>query len=107
MSYDITVSYGECAACGHAPSSFEWDPTYNLAPMWAEAGLRMRDLNGKTAAEAALVVRAALILLAADPERFRALDPPNGWGSYDTMLPHMRDFLAALERDAHAKVAVT
>jgi hypothetical protein len=28
--------------------------------------------------------------LEADPQRFRAMDPPNGWGSYDTLLPVLR-----------------
>lgn len=107
MSYDITVSYDECIACGHAAASFEWDPTYNLAPMWDAAGLRMRDLHGMSALEAAPVVRRALETLEADPARFRALDPPNRWGSYDTMLPYLRDFLQALERDVRGKVTVT
>jgi hypothetical protein len=29
--------------------------------------------------------------LEADPRKYRAMDPPNGWGSYDSLLPVLRE----------------
>jgi hypothetical protein len=60
--------------------------TYNLTPMWREAGVfeeSSSDLDGMLAAD--LGVRAAQGLLRAvtQPARFRALNPANGWGDFD------------------------
>lgn len=86
MSYDIRLvidTGGEYPAAVTETIS----PTYNLAPMFAEAlGRRIRDLDGMPAAEVAPLVAAALALMEADPERFRALNPPNGWGSYESAV---------------------
>lgn len=40
-----------------------------------------------------------------DPEKFIALNPKNGWGSYDTFLPWLREYLQACIRYPKAKVA--
>lgn len=67
-----------------------WDrglsPTYNLAPMLAEAGLQIRGLDGIQAATAAEPLGMVIQRLEADPERFKALNPSNGWGDYDGLL---------------------
>jgi hypothetical protein len=34
--------------------------------------------------------------LEAEPERFRSMDPDNGWGSYDTLLPVLREMRDAV-----------
>jgi hypothetical protein len=34
--------------------------------------------------------------LAADPERFIAMNPENGWGSYDSLLPLLREMAASV-----------
>jgi hypothetical protein len=40
----------------------------------------------------------------ADPNRFISLNPPNGWGSYDTFLPWLETYLAACEEHPDATV---
>jgi hypothetical protein len=67
--------------------------TYNLTPMLREAGLfpnAHRDLWHAPCAEVAGVADAALRRLESDPARFRELNPPNGWGSYEGAVDWVR-----------------
>lgn len=43
-----------------------------------------------SAARLADELDSAIRNLEADPKRYRAMDPPNGWGSYDSLLPVLR-----------------
>lgn len=43
-------------------------------------------LHGTPCVEAAGVVEAALDRMREDPETYRAMNPANGWGSYDTAM---------------------
>ncbi len=43
-------------------------------------------LEGATGASVAEFLTPVVAALQADPERFRAMNPDNGWGSYDTLL---------------------
>jgi hypothetical protein len=66
-------------------------------PSWWK---RLDLLNG---AEGSAYLTLILNGLLADPERFRAMNPPNGWGNYDDLvatLSRMRD--ASVEHPAAA-----
>lgn len=52
-------------------------------------------------------LRAGLALLRSDPARFIAMNPENGWGSYDTFVPWVERYLAACERYPDARVEVS
>jgi len=41
--------------------------------------------------------------LEANPKRFRAMDPPNKWGSYDSVLRVLREMLEASRKYPSAK----
>lgn len=43
------------------------------------------------AEKAGKIIKEGIEKLEADPEHFRAMNPPNGWGSYDTLLPVLRE----------------
>jgi hypothetical protein len=43
----------------------------------------------------------------AEPDRFRALDPPNGWGSYAVFVPWIERYLEACRRNPEASVCVS
>jgi hypothetical protein len=58
--------------------------TYNLTPMLREAGMPpWRDFIDMPAARASHIWRNVREKLVADPDRFKELNPPNGWGDYD------------------------
>jgi hypothetical protein len=90
----------------------EWGYTHNTSPMLYvvldDAGvvlspdpdrpdrtmpwwMHLRTLNGP---EGAAFLNVVIKGLEADPDRFRAMNPANGWGDYDTflkVLTEMRD----------------
>jgi len=69
--------------------------THNLTKMWSLAGvydaLYMSD--GKEAHEVIEVVRKGLVEMKGHPARYKELNPPNGWGYYESAL----QFLSAFE----------
>lgn len=89
MSYDVDLT---CAHCG-AYDVYEKNYTSNVAGMLYDAGpwwQQIKDLIDYTGGAPAWQIADLLIpmidALLADPERFRANNPVNGWGDYDRML---------------------
>ena len=80
-----------------------WNYTHNVNPMWWAAlpsGESLGGfLEGKTVSETLPDLRAAHAVMAEDPGRFRAMNPENGWGDYDTALEALRAVIEAA--DAH------
>jgi len=101
MSWDATLS------CPHAELS-SWNYTHNTNRMIAAAmesagygkviGPAWWDrLNGLSGAEGHFLLRGCVDALLADPHRYQAMNPPNGWGDYDSLvkvLSDMRDTCA-------------
>lgn len=50
-----------------------------------------------TAVQLVEPLRAGLLALHAEPARFMPLNPSNGWGSYDTLVEFVSEYLAACE----------
>jgi hypothetical protein len=105
MSYWVylEISTGE----GEPVDVFEWNYTSNGARMWREAGVDLRDLNGKNALHAMGPLAQAIGLMIEQPERFRALEPDNGWGSYDSLVPALQELLQAMARHHKTTVRVS
>jgi hypothetical protein len=86
--------------------------THNLGLMAEEAGIyehlwRPEEIGITTAQQLIEPLSKGLALLKSDPERFRALNPENGWGSYDGLVAFVQRYLAACEIDPDAKVEVS
>lgn len=106
---------GESACCGPAPSlypmrspsSFEGHSvnlTYNLTAMLREAGFPgWKAIVGAPCSESGGMFARVAATLAADPDRFRAFNPENGWGCYEDALGAMEHLatLCANHPDAH------
>lgn len=56
-----------------------------IGPPWWER------LDGCTGPEGAALLHEIVMALEKDPDRFRAMNPENGWGSYDSLLVVLRD----------------
>jgi hypothetical protein len=120
MSWDATLysvtEVTHCAECGHEldkprqeRAEAEWfNYTHNAGPMIYAAldgaGIELAEeerwwqrLSGMSGPESRGYLGAIITHLEADPARFRAMDPPNGWGCYDGpdgllgVLRRMRD----------------
>lgn len=99
MSYDIWVVQPPCTGCQRPEYTVgDWGAcTSNLAPMWRAAGADLAEFHDKPAGECAPILRAGIEKMRAEPTRFRAMNPDNGWGDYDSLMPELDRLLALLE----------
>jgi len=67
-----------------------------------ETGLKA--LHGAPCTEAAGAISAALARMDADPATYQAMNPPNGWGSYDSARKDLRWLLGQCR--AHPKGSI-
>ena len=123
MSYDVHLDvpctpapcYCRCHETPEKPGTetvFKTNYTSNYSPMWDAAGCRLRDwayekAAGRTAATLIEPLRTAIKTMADDPKRFIAMEPENGWGSYEGALAWLRSILRACEKYPEASVYVS
>lgn len=105
MSYDVTLTGAETREV----ELHEANVTYNLAPMFYEAlgGDGLRGLDGRGARQCRVKLDVALGEMTADPEKYRAMNPPNGWGTYEGALGFLKELYDACLRHPDATVHVT
>ena len=94
MGYDVCISHD-------GDSHWVGSMTWNVKPMFVRAmgdgGIHV--LEGLPTEEAVPLLDVAIERMA-DPKQkpnYEALNPPNGWGSYDTALK----FLCDIRRECH------
>lgn len=105
MSYDIWLEIDTGGPEPAVVGSDSWNYTSNCAEMWREAGANLADFHGQPAVECIPTLRTAIQTMEADPARFEAMNPENGWGSYATLVPRLRVLLEEFE--AHPRAIVT
>jgi hypothetical protein len=72
------------------------DQTYNTTPMFVEAvGNRLRDFDKQTCDEVAPKLLVGIIKMVHAPDIYRAMNPENGWGSYEDALRYLVDMYKA------------
>lgn len=83
--------------------------TYNVSPMFYDAmgGEGIRGLDGKLGRDALPLLRSAIEKMAGNPEKYRAMNPENGWGNYDGALRLLRDLLEWCESAPLATLVVS
>lgn len=84
-----------------------WNYTSNCAPMWRSAGADLASFDGRPAWECIPVLGAAIGEMDLHPEIYEEMNPENGWGSFDTLLPLLRDLLEAFRAAPNAIVRVS
>lgn len=87
MSADLYLIRATCHTPGRSDESEDLNITYNLSAMLKEAGFE--GWSWCTNKPAVIVGRHMIAILnrmQEDPERWRAMNPPNGWGDYDKCL---------------------
>jgi len=81
-------------------SVFEYNITHNLNTMAEEAGIykelwRPEELQITKAEQLIKPLTDGLALLIAEPERFKKLNPENGWGDYEGLVTFVSKYLEA------------
>lgn len=118
LTTPITKPQDECA-CPHCPGHgqvggdtvFSANITHNLNTMADAAGIygvlwRPAENGVATAQDLIAPLEEGLTTLNADPERFYAMNPANGWGSYDGLLAFVKDYLRACRENPECEVRV-
>lgn len=105
MSLDVYLTNGD-------EPVFEWNITHNVNKMAMDAGcyqaLWRPDEEGITkASELVHLLEAGLLVLLSDPARFEAMNPENGWGSYDGLVTFVVEYLKACRKWPDATVEVS
>jgi hypothetical protein len=91
---------------------YEHNVTHNLNRMADEAGIykhlwRPDEIGVTKASQLIEPLREGLAKLLAEPQRFEALNPANGWGSYDGLVNFVQEYLHACEENRDADVSVS
>lgn len=107
MSWDAYLK-DVCITCGHSENCGTWNYTHNCNNMISEVvkelGYELERhwlidhmgeswfhvLDGLTGKDGSAFLAKIIEGLEANPERFQAMNPDNGWGSYETLLPVLR-----------------
>lgn len=105
MSYNIYLEID--TGIGHMVEVYDWNCTSNVSVMWRTAGADLAEFDGKLAFDCAPTLADAVRRMEDDPDTYRAMDPPNGWGSYDTLLPRLKElaFQMIIHPDAIVRVS--
>ena len=106
MSYDIRLEI-DTGGAGPACLTETLSPTYNLGPMFSLAlGCGLRELSGKTAAECLPILRAGVAFMEDKPSECKALNPANGWGSYEGALQTLRTMVSQCSQHPKATLVI-
>ena len=86
--------------------------THNLITMAGEAGIyehlwRPDEINITKAKELIEPLREGLHKLKSEPEKYKAFNPSNGWGSYEGLVRFVSNYLDACYENPEADVSVS
>lgn len=98
MGWDIEIRENTCETCGLSHEVGGWQLTYNLSEMVRSAGAYKIFANHSTTGPEGLeILERAVLALESDPDRFRKMNPANGWGSYDGLLKVFREMVREMK----------
>ena len=103
LSADVWIIRDTCPTCGRGNDNDRDDlnVTYNLSTMLTRAGfVGWRNVLDKPAPKVGRHILAVLDRMARDPDRWRQMNPVNGWGDYDSCLQGRMRAWAERCRDA-------
>lgn len=101
MSYDIEllVYTAITGQDGESESVTVYDVgnyTSNVAPMWSAAlGRSLGDLHGRSAGACVVWLTSAVKDMKREPDKYKAMNPKNGWGDYEGALAYLENLLHA------------
>lgn len=112
MSIRISLVVPACSACGRPEETVGYvldGCTHNLQPMWKAAGCldALYERDGAMAYTIERELSEALARMKTDPDRFRAFNPPNGWGDYDGAVRALERGLANVRAFPTARLDVS
>ena len=112
MSLDIRLKDNVCPLCGKGEYVYSCNITHNLGPMAKEAGMyyclwRPDEINVKCAKEIVKTLEFGLRMMLQNPDVYRKLDAPNGWGTYNDFIPWLQEYIEACRNYPDATIEVS
>ena len=81
--------------------------TWNLLPMFRLAmATNFKDLNGKKCKDVIPILKRAVEEMKDAPDIYKALEPPNKWGTYEEGLNFLKNFLCECEENPECKISI-
>lgn len=83
--------------------------THNVSPMWREAGVydALYNSEGKACGDVLPILLAGHEKMCSDREKYEALNPSNGWGSYEAAIEFLRKTIDACCQHPSARFRVS
>lgn len=108
MSWDIWLAVDVDGQSVELPDTWR-NYTHNCNRMVRDAGLEEwpYEVAGWSADRLGRRLADTIECLERDPEKYRAMNPANGWGDYDSLLVALREVLASCERYPSARVGMS
>lgn len=100
MSLDLYLDEEKCPTCGHEKERMNFNYTYNVARMWYNIypdDKGMVFIDGLTGLEAKPKLEFALKELLGNKLYYEQMNPPNGWGNYETFVEFIKNLISACE----------
>jgi hypothetical protein len=107
LSYDISLTVDTGGEEPAVIGDLDWNYTSNCGPMWRAAGADLAEFDGKPAGDCFPILVDAIAEMRDNPGKYKEMAPPNGWGSYTSLLPALRELAEAFERHPRAIVRVS
>lgn len=106
MSHDV---YLQIDTGGKEPVTvFSSNYTSNVSGMWAEAlGYPLSELDRRRAEDAIPELRRAAWQMANNPEKYQAMNPPNGCGNYEGARDYLVEILNACLNHPKTTISVS
>jgi hypothetical protein len=95
MSYDLWLTIDTGGPTPVQVGTDHLNMTSNVAPMWRLAGADLAEFHDCPAGDALPLLDKAIEDMATSPDKYTPLNPPNGWGDYETCL----EFLHRVRRE--------
>ena len=111
MSYDVYLmaDLDTGAATGPLRITVEeiGNYTFNVGGMWRKAlGHSLMELNDRNAGDTLPALDKAVAEMESNPEEYEAMNPPNGWGSYEGALNFLRRLQTGCKEHPKTKIVV-
>lgn len=88
---------------------FDGNITHNLAEMAGAAGIykhlwRPEELGIWQASDLIIPLSEGLERLKAEPDKFKEMNPDNGWGDYEGLVRFVAEYIEACRKFPHASI---
>jgi hypothetical protein len=104
MSWDITLTEKQWADVEVAEIG---NYTYNVSKMYVVAiGKSISDFHGMKAIDAVDILSKGYTEMRDNPEKYKAMNPENGWGNYEGALAYLGSLLDACVENPNSTIQV-